>query len=1022
MLRAPLLLLLLLSSATEPPPLLERAEAFVAALNSGDVARINKTMWAANATTGRKRISRLTLDRVKATIGELREDAITMQVHDASQRLVDEYEVRFTLEENEWRITSLVSTSAHLDPHKAEPTLPLVRELLYRAAEALEEGKVDVAEANYTTARQLAAKLGHLGFQATSERGLANVNWTRGNPAESSRHLEKSVELSRAANDRAGVARSLLGLAQNDDTAGEYVRAEERLREAYDIFRETGNNLLAAYALNYMGTGRAARSDYKEAQRFYEQALQLYEQIGDVRGTAAVLTNLGINHQVQGGLRESIALFRRALEVNRSIDALSGVLIAHSNLGVSLMLQGNYIEALQAFDESLALSDKLGRSETTIGTLEKVGAIYRRLGDYDQARSYFERALILAEKSGAKPAIASATQSLADLRLESGEARGATSLFDKAIALQTELGNRSALGRALESLGAAHLQLRDREAARAAFERSFAIAEEINDRELMASALVRRASIADSTDAIALAERAVAIADEIALPEEQWQAHLGLGRAYRKVQRDAEARTAIERAVAIVEELRRGLPGEEMTRQQAFENLIAPYHELVSLLVAQRENGAALEYAERAKARVLLDVLRYGRPDVGSALTAEEKKTEARLAVQLAEVNREYRKALVAGKANAALSAKLRKARLESDRFITTLYAAHPQLRIESGEVEPITATHFRAMKDADAFVEFVVTDAATYRFTISGGAISVATIPIGRQKLHDEVLAFRELLAERDLAYAKAGRTLYERLFGNAKLKGTLCIVPDGPLWELPFQALQPSASEFLLDRHAIFLAPSLTVLREMSAAPRSRAASRLLAFGFPNALAPLPQSETEVRRIAALYGAKNSRVYLRGDAREEVVKAEAGSYDVLHFATHGVLDDRNALYSRLVFSPPSAKNEDGLLEAREIMRLDLRARLAVLSACETARGRVGEGEGLIGMSWALFVAGAPSSVVSQWKVDSTSTTDLMIEFHRGLRVNGRSNAEALRRAALHVRAKHKHPFYWAPFVVIGR
>ena len=101
--------------------------------------------------------------------------------------------------------------------------------------------------------------------------------------------------------------------------------------------------------------------------------------------------------------------------------------------------------------------------------------------------------------------------------------------------------------------------------------------------------------------------------------------------------------------------------------------------------------------------------------------------------------------------------------------------------------------------------------------------------------------------------------------------------------------------------------------------------------------------------------------------------------------------------------------------------MRLDLRAGLAVLSACETARGRVSTGEGVIGMTWALFVAGVPATVVSQWKVDSASTADLMIELHRNLRVPGRTKAEALRNAALKTRAKYRHPFYWAPFVVVG-
>jgi CHAT domain-containing protein len=187
---------------------------------------------------------------------------------------------------------------------------------------------------------------------------------------------------------------------------------------------------------------------------------------------------------------------------------------------------------------------------------------------------------------------------------------------------------------------------------------------------------------------------------------------------------------------------------------------------------------------------------------------------------------------------------------------------------------------------------------------------------------------------------------------------------------------------------------------------------------------MAPLPQTEEEIRRIASLYGAGNSRVYVRADAREEVVKKEAGQGDVLHFATHGIFDDQNAMDSRLLLSPSSSGAEDGFLEAREIMRLSLQADLAVLSACETARGRVGAGEGLIGMSWALLVAGCPTSVVSQWKVSSASTTHLMIDLHRGLRAQAKkSKAEALRQAALRTRATrpYRHPFYWAAFVVVG-
>ena len=107
--------------------------------------------------------------------------------------------------------------------------------------------------------------------------------------------------------------------------------------------------------------------------------------------------------------------------------------------------------------------------------------------------------------------------------------------------------------------------------------------------------------------------------------------------------------------------------------------------------------------------------------------------------------------------------------------------------------------------------------------------------------------------------------------------------------------------------------------------------------------------------------------------------------------------------------------------------MQLNLQADLVVLSACQTARGRFGAGEGMIGMSWAFFVAGAPTMVASQWKVDSGATATLMIEFHKHMKDQtsngGASKASALRLAGLELmkQAQYRHPFFWAGFVMIG-
>src|SRR5215813_2956694 len=151
---------------------------------------------------------------------------------------------------------------------------------------------------------------------------------------------------------------------------------------------------------------------------------------------------------------------------------------------------------------------------------------------------------------------------------------------------------------------------------------------------------------------------------------------------------------------------------------------------------------------------------------------------------------------------------------------------------------------------------------------------------------------------------------------------------------------------------------------------------------------LDPLPEAERQVNALKQIYGAAKSKVYTGAEAREERAKAEAGAYRILHLATHGILNDSSPMYSHVLLAKTEGDaNEDGLLEAWEIMKLDLKTDLTVLSACETARGRVGAGEGMIGLSWAIFVAGCPTTVVSQWKVESASTTELMLEFHRQLK-----------------------------------
>ena len=253
-------------------------------------------------------------------------------------------------------------------------------------------------------------------------------------------------------------------------------------------------------------------------------------------------------------------------------------------------------------------------------------------------------------------------------------------------------------------------------------------------------------------------------------------------------------------------------------------------------------------------------------------------------------------------------------------------------------------------------------------------------------------------------------------------------------------------ASGRYLIERVAVSYAPSLSALREMRKVGQTRGASssRLAMTGFGSAglpptakadpslagLPPLVEAESQAVAIGKIYGPTRSQVFVGDAARQPRLATDAGHSRIVHVAAHAVLDDASPLHSFLLFSrKPNEPPDAGRVEAADLMRLDLSAELVVLSACDTGRGRVGEGEGLIGMSWSLFVAGAPSVVVSQWKVDSVSTTALMVDFHGRLNQylisHGRvgQRAQALRQAALAMlkSGSYAHPFYWAPFVVVG-
>ena len=875
--------------------------------------------------------------------------------------------------------------------------------------------------------------------------------------------------ISEQIGDKEGIVESLIMTGMVHYRQGNYDLSLESLQKSKTLNDALGNQRTSAELFNHFAIVHYLRSDYNLAIEYYQKSLTLGESLGDEREIATALTGIGNIHYRRGNYELTLDYYRRALALREASGSKSAISYSLNNLAVVNHVMGNYGLALDYYQKSLALTEILNEIPEIPRVLANIATLHHLQRNYDLALEYYQRSLKMIETLNDRISMSYVLDQIGHIYRQQGDLTRALEYYQRGLRAAEELKDKHKIAASLNSIGNAYHDLANYTQAHQYFQKSLELRKELGLKGDIAATLSDIGSLyysqGEYNKAVEILETASNISRQTNRDQRLWYARTQAGAAHLALNQQVLARQAFQEAIDMVESLRLQVAGGEQDRFRFFENKVLPYHRMVELLVATDKTSEALTFAERAKARVLLDVLRGGgRQDVAKSMTPQEIERELESRNELVSLNSQLSRESVRAQPDEAhvadLKVRLRKARLEYEAFQTNLYAAHPDLRAKRGEAKTLTLEDAGELltEDQDALLEYVVTDKKTYLFVLTADSAATQnapklksyTLPISRSDLAEHVKAFRQQLARRDLTFKATASKLYDLLLrpALAELQGKrqVVIVPDGVLWELPFQALTDTNGHYLIEDHAISYAPSLTVLREMTRLRKQKQgvnrSINLLAIGNPalrnetservklvhrdERLGPLPEAETEVKSLGQLYGAR-STVYVGADAREDRFKTEASRFKVLHLATHGILNDASPMYSQILLAQ-SDEREDGLLEAWELMKLDLNADLVVLSACESGRGRVGAGEGVIGLTWALFVAGSPSSVVSQWKVDSASTTALMLEFHRNLRSAAKSQtrlstAKALQAASLKVlRQKgYRHPFYWAAFVVVG-
>ncbi|MFN2167513.1 MAG: CHAT domain-containing protein, partial [Anaerolineae bacterium] len=440
----------------------------------------------------------------------------------------------------------------------------------------------------------------------------------------------------------------------------------------------------------------------------------------------------------------------------------------------------------------------------------------------------------------------------------------------------------------------------------------------------------------------------------------------------------------------------------------------------------------AFALSERDRARVFLDTMGNGRPDLHYGADAELLHQEEILRGELAALESD----LLAEKAKApslqsqqilsSVAEHLAMKQQEYQDLVNQIQLSNPELASLVSIPETTVAGSQALLDRQTTLVTYYLTDENALAFVLAQDDFHLIELPASAAEIDQAVDSFRSLgLANLGNPNPRSLGDLYTWLVAPLEpylLTPKVGIVPHQALHYVPFAALGDGEQSFG-ERFALFSLPSAGTLPFIQA-KTGREQSAPLILGDPETDNPdlprLAHAAQEAELVAELFG---SEPFLGTQASEEVMRTQAGTAGVVHLAAHGTFNPVAPLFSRLWLA--AGGEEDGRLNVHEVYGLDLdRTDLVVLSACQTQVGELSAGDEVVGLTRA-FLYGAPTVMASLWSVDDEATGVLMVRFYQHL-LAGKGKAEALRAAQAEVRAdpghpEWAHPYYWAAFVLSG-
>jgi CHAT domain-containing protein/Tfp pilus assembly protein PilF len=838
----------------------------------------------------------------------------------------------------------------------------------------------------------------------------------------------------------------------------QYGKAIDCYEQALAIMRKIGDRAAEGATLNDIGETYRSLSQYAKAIDFYEQALAIEREVGDRAGEGTTLNNVGEVYRYLSRYAKAVGFYEQALVIRREVHDRVGEGATLNNLGAAHASISKYAKAIGFYERALAIEREVGNRRGEGATLNNLGGIYCFLSQYAKAIDFYEQALFLRRAVGDRAGEGATLNNLGVVHDSLSHQATAIDFYEQALAIRRKVGDRAGEGATLDNLGGSYYGRGQQTKAIGFYEQALSIRRAIGNRAGEGATLNNLGLVYDSlghhTKAIDFYEQALAIRREVGDRAGEAVTLMNLMLTLASQQRPRLAVLFGKQAVNVYQQIRQDLAGlDNDIRKTYLQSNEYTYRRLADLLLAQDRIAEAQQVLNLLKEEEFFDFVRRDSGQASSfagraELTPDETKWNQhynKIAGRLTELGRE-RGELIALEDRSAeqnqrltlLDNELKIANEAFQKFLDRLEAEASQHRLTEEKIVQVRDSEalkgtLRELGSGTVAIYTLVTEDKLWLILITPYGLRPAEAAITRTDLNTKIVAFRQSLENRRSDPRPLARELYQLILGPVEkdLAGakaeTILWSLDGAMRYLPVAALY-DGEHYLIERfrNVVFTPASNANLKDVPAVQW-----RALGLGVSKAhkgFAALPGAQKELESIIH-DEATNTHGVLPGaiqldDAftRQSMLSALHQRYRVVHIASHFRFKPGNETDSYLLLG------DGGHMSLADVGTMENPfdgVDLLTLSACDTASGGTGaNGKEVEGFAVLAQRKGAKAVIATLWPVADASTNELMQSFYRIRDSNkGMPKVEALQQAQLALLhgSTYSHPYYWAPFILIG-